>query len=277
MIAGDTGDIAPLINAAGATFAMGPTDDVTWAKAFLQFFALGRDPLLGYGDHYELNNQTMPLSDLIDTILEQGALAGYFITRSEAETAVKQLLPDVTPIGPSTTAGKSACPPDTGEQLSFQYGLASVAHKYTTAAGPGDPLYEGLLQLVAAYTDQHHGKNQSGVELQQLVQLQYSFQTNQWTASIGGQASDVIQLTDTVQLSFITQFLAGVNASTGATQFQPAAGAQIAVQPKDWFNVGVQLAGSYTQQQGGPSSVDIGPTLFFTFSTSQVHPSGQCP
>ena len=163
-----------------------------------------------------------------------------------------------TPVTPVT-----APTPEEHEQVSVQAGVGDVRHFYTTPAGPNDALHEWLNQFVAAYTAQHHGKDESGTELQISATVQYSLTTHQMTVLVGGQVLYVWQLPAKFQLSFWAQLQAGENVSATSTQEQLAAGTRLTWQPKDWLALGAQVGVGPTVQSSGPNSIDRSAVFFF--------------
>jgi hypothetical protein len=107
-----------------------------------------------------------------------------------------------------------------------------------------------------------HGKDQSGREDQYLVQAQYSITTKQWTVSIGGQTAYVFQLPHNLQQSFWAQMVGGQNVNTGVIQTAFSVGTQFTWQPKDYFAIGAQAGGGPTIPTSGPSSIDLGASIF---------------
>lgn len=175
--------------------------------------------------------------------------------------------------GGVTTAGKtsteSATPTKStraeSEQVSAQVGVGYVGHRYTTPSGPGDPLHEWLNQFVGAYNIVHHGKDESGTELQISVTVQYSLTTHQETVLVGGQVLYVRPLPWDFQLGLWAQLQGGRNVSAASNQEQLAAGAQLNWQPKDkdWLSIGAQIGAGPTVQSSGPNSVDINAMFVF--------------
>ncbi len=116
-----------------------------------------------------------------------------------------------------------------------------------------------MTQVVGAYTRQFHGAKKKGFELQiPVIQVQYSFTTGQWTLVGGIQPSYVLPFAhNKFQWTNFAQILGGPNLTSGSWLLQPSIGTQIAWQPADWINFSAQLAGGYTGQTSGPSSVDV--------------------
>ncbi|MDQ2752855.1 MAG: DUF4157 domain-containing protein [Bacteroidota bacterium] len=161
----------------------------------------------------------------------------------------------------------ASAPSASGNQWSFQASTGGVLHHYVTPAGSTDPLREWVVQTTAAYTRQLHGANQSGLELQGLIQAQYSITTGQWSVLGGGQATYAIDLSHNLTAGIFAQLLTGaVLTDPLQWQIQPAIGAQIVWQPADWFSIGLQGSGSYTRSFGGPSSLDAGGSFLITIS-----------
>ena len=172
--------------------------------------------------------------------------------------------PATTTPGGQDSANKTtpAAGSSSSTQSGVQAGVGDVSHYYTTPAGPHDALHEWVLQAMAAYTKQLHGKNQSGQERQLFFQTQYSLTTKQWTLVGGAQELYVFALPANLQLSFWGQLTAGSNVTTGSPQLSLTAGTQFAWQPNDWFTIGAQIGVGPTVQSGTPTSIDRG-ALFF--------------
>jgi outer membrane protein OmpA-like peptidoglycan-associated protein len=143
-----------------------------------------------------------------------------------------------------------------GHVWSGQVGLGHVDHWFTTPVGPNTVLKEWLLQAVAAYTKQLHGKDKSGEERQVFLLAQLSLKTGQWTLGFGGQEAGVIQLPLNLQASFWAQLMGGSNVSTGIPQLDLSFGAQIAWQPKDWIQFAAQCGIGPTVPTSGAASWD---------------------
>jgi outer membrane protein OmpA-like peptidoglycan-associated protein len=172
--------------------------------------------------------------------------------------------PGMTPTTPGTAPGTTTAPPTSGNQFGLQGGIGYTRHFYTTGATPRDPLREWVVQVVAGYTHQFHGKDQSGFELQLPIQAQYSLTTRQWTIVGGAQLSYAIALPANLQASFFAQLVGGGNVTAGGYQIQPALGAQFQWQPVDWLSLAAQLSPGYTGGIGGPSSFDLGGVFVIT-------------
>ncbi len=178
---------------------------------------------------------------------------------------------------PTGTGGSPTSTPTKWEtQWSGGVSGGVTGHQYLTPSGPNDPASEAVVQLIGAYTRQHHAFNKPGVELAVPVQLQVSLKTGVVSVAGGGQLSYVIPFGKEkgdwtlFQWSAFTQILVGEAVDfrggvSGSTQLQPSVGTQILVQPKKWLQLGAQATAGVTVQTGGPASVDYGGAVIIQF------------
>src|SRR5690348_7753881 len=78
MLKGDVGDTKPLSGPNGP-FVSPPVSEEDWITGFLNWFNLSTDPL--NNDKFLFNGKTTATGDIVDTVIEQGALAGYLLSK----------------------------------------------------------------------------------------------------------------------------------------------------------------------------------------------------
>jgi hypothetical protein len=214
-IAGDLGDVKPLKNWQGATFASPPVDEATWVSGFLHFFGFGPDPLgNGSNDRCLFNARTQPLTDILDTVVEQGALAGYFIDRDKARLTAAPLLFVTAPaVSPSSTR--------VALYLSYAFIPQTKHVDLSTGASTRDLPAQ---QLGGQVTLEVHPENKSGLELSWVAQIT-AFDDSDT------RKFKVQSILSGVQAAWVFSFLDGALQVT--TLAQGLAGASRAQQTKD--------------------------------------------
>ncbi len=176
--------------------------------------------------------------------------------------------PSPAPAPVPTPAPSPAPAPGTAPKAFIKHTLITlspgvVGHWYTQPKSPSDPTAEGILQLTLAKLYQFHLENASGNEVQVPVQIQYSKTTNQFTVLGGVQWSYVFPLPHDFTIGPFVQGLLGGNVTQGVFQVQPAFGVGAGYNPDahKWLNCQLQFGPSYTYQQSGPNSIDLGFTI----------------
>jgi hypothetical protein len=157
--AGDMGDVKPLTHG-GTGYRNDDPDDNKWINGFLDFVHAGPDPQGdGTGRTCEFDGAATPLQRAVDTVVEQGALAGRMLDKDDVATALAKLA-----VQPKTAAGAKP-----GPQYSIQFAFpASGVHVDTKGQGSVDKLqsqtsYTGTFQL--------HPDGAAGPEIAWTVQV----------------------------------------------------------------------------------------------------------
>ncbi|HEY8699298.1 MAG TPA: DUF4157 domain-containing protein [Rhizomicrobium sp.] len=147
---------------------------------------------------------------------------------------------------------------------------AQIAWHIDVATGkPSSTPQDVTMQFQAARNFAGHAENQSGSELQGIVQFGYNITTGQVTVLSGAQYTEVFSLFQGhLQLAGFAQLLAGIAAGGGSVsaQIQPSVGAQALVQIGP-VQVGPQVSRGITATQGSPTTQDtaVGGTLQVSF------------
>jgi hypothetical protein len=177
------------------------------------------------------------------------------------------------PLTSARPAGKRSAgvPPEKiqGWQTVLAAGAQIAWHIDVATGKPSSTPQDVTMQFQAARNFAGHAENQSGSELQGLVQFGYNITTGQVTVMSGAQFTEVFSLFQGhLQLAGFAQLLAGIAAGGGSVsaQIQPSVGAQALVQIGP-VQVGPQVSRGITATQGSPTTQDtaVGGTLQVSF------------
>jgi hypothetical protein len=177
------------------------------------------------------------------------------------------------PLGPSRPAGRrtAGTPPEKiqGWQTVLAAGAQIAWHIDVATGKPSATPQDVTMQFQAARNFAGHPENQSGSELQGIVQFGYNITTGQVTVLSGAQYTEVFSLFQGhLQLAGFAQLLAGIAAGGGSVsaQIQPSVGAQALVQVGP-VQFGPQVSRGITVTQGSPATQDtaVGGTLQVSF------------
>jgi len=169
--------------------------------------------------------------------------------------------------GPSSRT-PSPPKPIQGWQTVLSAGGQIAWHVSLATGKPASTPQDVSLQFQAARNFAGHPENESGSELQGLVQFGYNITTKQITVMSGVQYTEVFSLFNgLLQLAGFAQVLAGVAAGGGpaAGQIQPSIGGQAMVQVGK-VQIGVMVFRGLTITPGGESTQDTGGSLGVQFS-----------
>jgi hypothetical protein len=269
--------VAPMTAEDGSPFPGRQPDDGAWIQEFLMFFRLGKAPSLGSDEGYafwgaKAPQRVLTLTEVVDTVIGQGALDGHQLDRSAVLSAVAVRLPAPPPPGPSTS------------RVSFYLTFSIVRTGHIDAkSGPVRPDSVGG-QAAAQITWEIHKENQSGPEFSWVGQLaafrdssgpggSYSGPFQLQSAYTGVQAAWVFAfLKGSLQIGPIAQALRGLSRAEqadGIVRFVPTSqvggGAQIVyVIPKtgEHLQIGGQAAAAFTAPSGAHSTFDFAPSIF---------------
>jgi hypothetical protein len=140
----------------------------------------------------------------------------------------------ILPVSPEPAPGpRAAVPRNQGWQTVLGAGAQIAWHIDTVTGRPAATPQDVTLQFQAARNFVGHPENQSGSELQGIVQFGYNVTTHSVSVMSGVQYTEVFSLFNgLLQLGGFAQLLAGVAAGGGsvAAQIQPSVGAQAVVQ-----------------------------------------------
>jgi hypothetical protein len=254
MLKGDVGDTKPLSGAKGP-FISPPVSDEDWVKGFLNWFDLSVDPLSS--EKFLFNGKTTDPFDVVDTVLEQGALAGYLLKRD-----------DVRKLAATVVRSRSGGQKNVGWQFQVSGGLQYAGHWILRDARkgkkltPNDPATDWTMQAQIAAVYAGHPEDASGPEIAGLVQLGYNATTGQVTALGGLQGALVqslwlgpngkgikAQIQESLQAIGGTLTETKINSTKG--QFQSQIGVQFLVKLGPVW-VGLQASGGITLTANTP-------------------------
>ncbi len=272
-----------MTNVRGETYSKSDkpgTEPGAWIQGFLEFFGLWTAPSLDSTPKYSFQLAAPPqrlltLTEVIDTVMQQGALDGQSLDRNQVMRAVVVHLPRPAP-GPSSS------------QVSFYltFSIVRTLHFDVSERSPKfvrpDPLGG---QAAAQITLELHKENESGAELSWIGQLS-TFQDapgpaqptsgpyRLQSAYSGFQAAWVFAfLQGALQLQPIAQALIGYARAQqtvdGMIKFVPTGqlgvGGQIVYAipgTNQQLQIGGQAAAAFTAPGGAHSTVDLAPSIF---------------
>lgn len=271
LIGGDLGDHKPLKSLQGGVYVgQAEDDDAKWVKGFLEFHNLkldpvGADPLKGgVITTVWLNGATRTLTDLLDTVVEQGTLAGRSLDRDAVRTIATTIL---FPAVPSPQASNTR----TSVYLGYTIIPRTWHHDRVTGANSQDPRAD---QLSFQVTLEIHPDKKSGPELSwtsQVTAFDDEQDNNKYKVQsilTGVQAAWVFAFLDgTLQISPLIQALGGASRAQqtkdGVVRMVPTgqigAGLQIMYTIPDTnehLQIGGQGAASWTDPSGANDTFD---------------------
>jgi Domain of unknown function (DUF4157) len=269
--------VAPMTTEDGTPFPGRQPDDGAWIQSFLTFFRLGNAPSLGSGEGYafwgaKAPQRVLTMTEVVNTVIEQGALDGHQLSRSAVLAAVAVRLPAPRAPEPSTS------------RVSFYLTFSVVRTGHVDVkTGPVRPDSLGG-QAAAQMTWEIHKENESGPEFSWVGQLaafrdstgpgeSYRGPFQLQSAYTGVQAAWVFAfLKGSLQIGPIAQALRGLSRSQqadGIVRFVPTSqiggGGQIVyVIPKtgEHLQIGGQAAAAFTAPAGAHATFDFAPSIF---------------
>jgi hypothetical protein len=170
--------------------------------------------------------------------------------------------------GPPSVPSPPTIKPIQGWQTVLSAGGQIAWHVDLASGKPAGTPQDVTLQFQAARNFVGHPENESGSELQGILQVGYNLTTQQVTVLSGAQFTEVLSLFNgLLQISGFAQLLTGVAAGKGsiAGQIQPSVGAQATVQVGK-TQIGVMVFRGLTMVPGGESTQDTGAGLGAQFS-----------
>ncbi len=238
----------------GARFtAPGPVENAAWTRQFLEFFGFGAPPIRDPAS-VVFNGASTTMTDVVDTVTEQAALAGYLLTDTEVRTVATRAYDD------SRGAAHSV-----HFSLTFSF-IPWTGHVNVTRPTSGEKTGHDLpgAQVGGTLTFQLHRDDEPGWEVSAVANVTFfadeggSFRPQNVQA--GGQAAWVVPFArGWLQAGGFIQAIGGaalrqhqldgVNRVTADPSAQVAAGAQLLlVVPGTDRHVmlGVQMGGSAT-------------------------------
>ncbi len=175
---------------------------------------------------------------------------------------------DMPAQGPATGQPRRENKPIQGWQTVLGVGGQIAWHVNLATGKPASTPQDVTLQFQAARNFVGHPENESGSELQGLVQFGYNITTGQVSILSGAQYTEVFSLFNgLLQLGGFAQVLAGVAVGGGSVsgQIQPSVGAQ-AVVTIGPLQLGAQASRGVTFVPGGESTQDTSAALVLQYS-----------